>query len=308
MAAHLEPPVLQAAEVQQLLHHVVEAGRLVVDDLQPLAVVFVLRVVEGAQGLHPAPDGGQRRAQLMGDRADEFILHLLGLFQPLGHPVDGAAQPVYLVAGVAGHGQTDVQLTPGDAGGGALLPQRHHDAPHEIQAGRHRKAQDGDDHHDADEEDIFQLVLHQCQAGDQPHGGHILGRIGHKAADRHDHFAAVGAVDGHPHAVAGLLRLFEVRTGQDELVFVLIGKLLHHPAQSHAPAGRSFLGRVAGVHFQLAADGGKAAVHGLLDAVVIATGAAVQEHPLHQKHQQHRHQQTAAEPPPGDAAPHSSHR
>ena len=265
----------------------------------------------------------------MGDRADEFILHLLGLFQPLGHPVDGAAQPVHLVAVVAGHGQTDVQLPPRDTGGGAFhLPQRHHDAPHEIQAGRHRKAQDGDDHHDADEEDIFQLVLHQCQAGDQPHGGHILGRIGHKAANRHDHFAAVGAVDGHPHAVAGLLRLFEVSTGQDalgvgaagggndaavavqqhELVFVLIGKLLHHPAQSHAPAGRSFLGRVAGVHFQLAADGGKAAVHGLLDAVVIAAGAAVQEHPLHQEHQQHRHQQTAAEPPPGNAAPHSSHR
>ena len=62
-----------------------------------------------------------------------FVFHLFRLFEALGHPVDGAAQTVHLIPLVAGDGQTDVQLTPGDAGGGALhLSQRHHDAPHEY--------------------------------------------------------------------------------------------------------------------------------------------------------------------------------
>ena len=71
----------------------------------------------------------------MGNGADELIFHLFRLFKALGHSVDGAAQAVHLIPLVAGDGQTNVQLTPGDAGGGALhLSQRHHDAPHEVQA------------------------------------------------------------------------------------------------------------------------------------------------------------------------------
>ena len=135
MVVHLDAAVLQTAEIQQLLHHVVQADRLVVDDLQTLAVILVGRVIQGAQGLHPAPDRGERRAQLMGDRADELVFHLLGLFQPLGHLVDGTAQPVHLVPLVTGHGQADIQLSPGDGGGRPFhLAQRHHDAPHKVQA------------------------------------------------------------------------------------------------------------------------------------------------------------------------------
>ena len=40
-ALHFQAAILQAAEIQQLLHHVVQAGGLVVDDLQPLAVVLI---------------------------------------------------------------------------------------------------------------------------------------------------------------------------------------------------------------------------------------------------------------------------
>mgnify|MGYP000370457155 CR=1 FL=1 len=86
--------------------------------------------------------------ELVGDGADELVFHLFRLFEALGHPVDGAAQAVHLIPLVAGDGQTDVQLTPGDAGGGALhLSQRHHDAPHEVQArhdgkGQHRRTHD----------------------------------------------------------------------------------------------------------------------------------------------------------------------
>ena len=50
--------------------------------------------------------------------------------------------------------------------------------------------------------------------------------------------------------------------------------------------------------------GRKAAVHGLLDAVVVAAGGAVEEHDLHQQHQQYRNEQTAPQPSPGDTASH----
>ena len=103
-ALHADASVLQAAEIQQLLHHIVQPPGLVVDDLQSLAVVLVGGVVQGHQGLHPAPDGGKRSAQLVGHRTDELVLHLLGLFQSLGHLIDGAAQPIHLVVGVAGQG------------------------------------------------------------------------------------------------------------------------------------------------------------------------------------------------------------
>ena len=132
------------------------------------------------------------------------------------------------------------------------------------------------------------------------------------------------AVDGDALPVHSLLRLFKVGAGHDalrvgaagrgdhaavavqqhELVFVLVGELLHHPAQRHAAAGGGLLARLAGVHLELAGDGRKAAVHGLLDAVVVAAGGAVEEHDLHQQHQQHRNEQTALQPSPGNAASH----
>ena len=262
----------------------------------------------------------------MGDGADELIFHLFRLFEALGHPVDGATQAVHLIPLVAGDGQTNVQLTPGDAGGGALhLSQRHHDAPHEVQArhdgkGQHRRTHDEGHHHGA-----FELFFHQRQTGDETHGSHIFGCIGYETAGRHDHLSALGAVDGDALPVHSVLRLLKVGVGDDalgigaagrgndtavavqqhELIFVLIGELLHHPAQSHAAAGGGLLARFAGVHFELAGDGRKAAVHGLLDAVVVAAGGAVEEHDLHQQHQQYRNEQTAPQPSPGDTASHS---
>ena len=52
-ALHADASVLQAAEIQQLLHHIVQPPGLVVDDFQPLAVVLVGGVVQGHQGLYP---------------------------------------------------------------------------------------------------------------------------------------------------------------------------------------------------------------------------------------------------------------
>ena len=261
----------------------------------------------------------------MGDRADELVFHLLGLFQPLGHLVDGTAQPVYLVPLVAGHGQADIQLPPGDGGGRPFhLAQRHHDAPHKVQARHHRKHQDRQHDDPTDGNGILELPCHQRHTGHQPHGRHVLRRVGHQIADGHDLFPALGLVEGHPHAVHSILCLLKIALGHDavsvraaggrndaavavqqhELVFVLIGKLLHHPAESHTAAGGSFLGRVARIHLELSRDGRKPPHHGLLHAVVVAAGVAVEEHSLHQHQQQHRQQQVAPQPPASDPASH----
>ena len=159
----------------------------------------------------------------------------------------------------------------------------------------------GRTHDEGHHHGAFELFFHQRQTGDETHGSHIFGCIGYETAGRHDHLSALGAVDGDALPVHSLLRLLKVGAGDDalgigaagrgddaavavqqhELIFVLIGELLHHPAQSHAAAGGGLLARFSGVHFELAGDGRKAAVHGLLDAVVVAAGGAVEEHDLH---------------------------
>ena len=263
----------------------------------------------------------------MGHRTDELVLHLLGLFQSLGHLIDGAAQPVHLVVGVTGQGQTHVQLAPGDAGSGAFhLPQRHHDAPHEVQPGHDRKQQDRHRNEHTDDDGVFDLPLHQRQTGDQPQRGHVLGIVGHQRAGRHDYLARLGAVHRHAQTVRAVECLFKVLTADDafrvrtagggndaavavqqhELVFILIGKLFHHAPQRQTAAGSSALGGIAGIHFQLTSHRGEPPVHDLLHTAVIAPGIAVQEHCLGQQHHQYGDQQVAPQPAAGDTASHNS--
>ena len=263
----------------------------------------------------------------MGHRADELVLHLLGLFQTLSHLIDGAAQPIHLVVGVAGQGQTHVQLAPGDAGGGAFhLPQRHHDAPHEVQPGHDCKQQDCHRNEHTDDDGVFDLPLHQRQTGDQPQGGHVLGVVGHQRAGRHDYLTRLGAVHRHAQTVRAVERLFKVLTTdntlrvrtagggndaavavqQHELVFILIGKLFHHAPQRQTAAGGGALGGIAGIHFQLTGHRGEPPVHNLLHTAVVAAGIAVQEHCLGQQHHQYGDQQIAPQPAAGDTASHNS--
>ena len=264
----------------------------------------------------------------MRDGTDELVLHLLGLFQPFGHLVDGAAQAVHLVVLVASDRQAHIQLTPGDAGCGALyLPQRHHDAADEVQAGHHGESKDHRRDHNTYRDGVLDLRSHKGQAGNKTHRRHILGGIGHQITGRHHQLAGLGAVDRHTKAIRSLLRLLKVGAGhnavricaaggrndpaiavqQHELVFVLIGKLLHHAAQGHAAGSRRALHRIAGVHFQLAGHRREPPVHGLLHAVIIAACVVVQEHGFGQQHQQHGDEQVAPQPPAGNPASHSSH-
>ena len=97
-----------------------------------------------------------------------------------------------------------------------------------------------------------------------------------------------------------------VAVQQHELVFILIGKLLHHAPQRQTAAGSGALGGIAGIHFQLACHRGEPPVHDLLHAAVIAPGIAVQEHCLGQQHHQYGDKQVAPQPAAGDTASHNS--
>ena len=229
--------------------------------------------------------------------------------------------------GVAGQGQTHIQLAPGDAGGGALhLPQRHHDTPHKVQAGHNRKQQNCHCNESADDNGVFDLPLHQRQTGDQPQSSHVLGVVGHQRTGRHDHLAGLGAVHRHAQSVRCAERLFKILTADDalcictagrgddaavavqqhELVFILIGKLFHHAPQRQTAAGGGALGGIAGIHFQLTGHRGEPPVHDLLHTAVVAAGIAVQKHCLGQQHHQYGDKQVAPQPAAGDTASHNS--
>ena len=263
----------------------------------------------------------------MGDRADEFVLHLLRLFQPLGHLIDGAAQAVHLVPLVTGHRQADIQFSPGNAGGDPLhLPQRHHDAPHKVQSGHDREQQDRHRNEHTDDDGVFDLPLHQRQTGDQPQSRHVLGVVGHQRAGRHDYLTRLGAVHRHAQTVRCAERLLKVLTADDalrvrtagggddaavavqqhELVFILIGKLFHHAPQRQTAADRRALGGIAGIHFQLTGHRGEPPVHDLLHTAVVAAGIAVQKHCFGQQHYQYGDEQIAPQPAAGDTASHNS--
>ena len=93
---------------------------------------------------------------------------------------------------VAGDRQAHIQLTPGDAGCGALhLPQRHHDAADEVQAGHHGESKDHRRDHNTYREGVLDLRPHKGQAGDKTHRRHILGGIGHQITGRHHQLAGL---------------------------------------------------------------------------------------------------------------------
>ena len=109
-AVHLQTAVLQAAEIQQFLHHVVQPIGFGAYDRKALAVVFILGVTDSGNGFQPALDAGKRGAQLMADRRDELVFHFFGFLQIVRHLVDGGAQAADLIVIVAGRQVRVVRL------------------------------------------------------------------------------------------------------------------------------------------------------------------------------------------------------
>ena len=74
-----EPAILNAGELQQLLHHVGQPPRLGDDDVHSLPHVLGVLQLAALNGLRPSGDGGQGGTQLMGDGGDELRLCLFRL-------------------------------------------------------------------------------------------------------------------------------------------------------------------------------------------------------------------------------------
>ena len=129
---------LNTGKVQKLLHHLGKPFRLPHDDLHALPPCFGVQVVVAQQRFAPAPYGSQRGAQLVGNRRDEVIFHLLGVTQLLRHIVDGGAQLADLIVIVGT--QPHIKVALGDLPGGpAHLAHRHDDGIHEVAAGIQHK-------------------------------------------------------------------------------------------------------------------------------------------------------------------------
>ena len=309
--------VLQPGKIQQLLHHGVQPVGLGGDDRQTPAIVGVVRVLDVADGLHPALDGGERRAQLMTHRGDKVVFHPVGLGQLLRHAVDGAAQTAHLVL-VPGVRQAGGQIAVGDAGGGGLhLAQRTHDGAHKKQAAHNGKAQHRHRHAHGGQQHLLPLPVHQRQTGDEPHGGDASRCVGHQRGDGHDPLAGVGVENGRAHtAVTGeggakVLPLHQAPVDhtaaggqhgaagiqQHQLQLVLFVKLLHDAPKRLSPGGGGVPGVAGGAGgLQTAVDGGEPVEHGPLHAAVQILVGGVEEQPLRHRQHQRRDEQTAPQP------------
>gem|GEM_PF-6298323 len=94
--AEVEAAVLDARELQQLLDHAGQTLGFTGYDIDAAQGVALHGLVVG-DGLGPACDGGQRRAQLVGDLGDEVGPGLVGLRDLFGHLVDLVGQAADLI-------------------------------------------------------------------------------------------------------------------------------------------------------------------------------------------------------------------
>ncbi len=178
--AEREAAVLDLREIEQLLHHGGETARLLADDGK--AAASLLRVADGVglQRLRPAVDGGERRAQLVGNGGDELLLDLLRLGDLERHIVDVVHQLAQLVPIAVV--DADAVASAGDA------PRRvRHDGDgldHAVDE-QHVGDQDQYDRQQRepcrDEEIDEDLMLHRAQAGHIAQHAHDT-RVEHKRA------------------------------------------------------------------------------------------------------------------------------
>ena len=130
---------MQTGEIEKLFHQPREPFRLPDDDLH--AFLSGIRVGPLLQSLGPAFDGGEGRAQFVGNGRDKVVFHLFGGAQFAGHVVDGVAQVADLV--VFGFVDTHGKITLGNLPGAlAQLPHWHQDGPDKVSAGQSEQQHD----------------------------------------------------------------------------------------------------------------------------------------------------------------------
>ena len=112
LAHHPELVRLEAGQVEQVADEPVEPAHLLVHGLQRLVELVGADDALG-DGLDVAGDGGERRAQLVGDAHQEVALELVDLAQAVDHPLEPGRQLAELVVGVALADHVHVEVAAG---------------------------------------------------------------------------------------------------------------------------------------------------------------------------------------------------
>ena len=268
--AHLQREVaaLHPREIQQLLDHFGKALRLADDDMQPLPHhlrIGLGRLIRGhiGQRFRPALDRGQRGAQLMGDRADEFILHRLRSGKLVGHVVDAGAELADLVLALLIDAGGEIALRE-FFGIRVDLADRAQDRADEIEVGKSQQHQhrDGDQRHDQHE--ARDGIVNGFQRGHDADRAVFLADIRDRQADSHDALAVCRSAGADAVGLILLHRIVIIRHtdriirrkaggGQNDhavivdrhqLHFVLVGEALQRTADLRIEV-RSGIGRIA---------------------------------------------------------------
>ena len=185
-----ETAVLNPGKLQQFLHHARQAAGLAGDDPHALSDIPLIPGFAAHNGLRPAGDGGQGRAQLVGYRGDKLRLHAFGLFDPQGHVVDGVGEIAHLIVKLFLHldAITPPGNPPGDAGD---VFHRVHNGADKVNVGNidqnedtHRQDHRHQSHHQ-------HLAVHQPHGGDIAHDPHQLPIVQQRGGDRGDPLAGL---------------------------------------------------------------------------------------------------------------------
>ena len=295
-ALEREPSALHPGKVQQLLHHFRQALGLVHDDVD--ATLYGVRVCLHAHGLRPALDGGERRAQFVGNGRDKLVFHVLRIGEFVRHLVDGHAKIADLVAAVLADADRKVPFGVLLCGGVDLLDGSD-DGADKIESRHHQQQQhSGTDCRNAEDIGVYGLLdlIQRCH---HPDGVILRVHVGDIHGERHNGLAALFA---HPIAVAAVHGRFIVghgcalfrgepggrerhsATGTDRHKFhlVLVGEVLDGAAHFR---GKVDVG-VLGIAAEDTGHGGELGVQILLGCAVVIVLHDVDECKI--QHRQHQ--------------------
>ena len=116
----------------------------------------------------PTLNGGQRGAQLMGNRGDKLVFHLVGIAEFLRHIIDRLAEVANFVIILLF--QPGAEISMGNfAGGLSDLADRNHNRTDKVGTGKQHKEDDGDPGQHCHCDNGIDQSVHPGQGSDQPY-------------------------------------------------------------------------------------------------------------------------------------------
>ena len=205
-----EAAVLNAGELQQLLHHVGQPVGLRHDDVHPFAHVARVLQLTALNRLRPAGDGGERGAQLVGDGRNKLRLGLFRLLDLQRHVIDGVCELSDLVIELL-LDLDAVAAVRNEAGRLVDAGQRLHDGTHEIQVREIHHSQNGDPDQGAYTDGQEQLPVHRRHRGDEPDHAHCGPLVDDRGGHGHDPLPCLGVLSRPGLHIAALHGAGDVR-------------------------------------------------------------------------------------------------